>query len=423
MRSPSAFLLLLLASAAPLAHADLAAIHDTALPQEPKILAALRDARQLEPCAAYWQPTWHCDAAKDAASRRLQADLDALDAALKAHPDNLDLLLLSGQVAHYAYNLDIPGSSERVTQALDKARALAPQDFRVSWFHASFFCQTSDKNVDGAKEMLAIEASTPENQLPGAFWSDYFECAYVTNMPAHALRAAAHMQALHAPQFDRWREVVNAANARFIPFDPAKKYTPTETWETPKPHGDVVSTSRLCGVRIVVHPTWGVQLIGFDKGSCFANFYSGPYKATTRDLRPGILLLVQQPKPGESLEDYLQKFLKDGSFTPFTPAHCPATRCLAMRGVQPGLYKSDGDGHPHVIVFERDEPAGSGIYLESPSMPPLEQSSQPQAFHPLPIQKRMPGKLYYLVLLDTASSVEEPAMKDFDFFLQNMVVE
>jgi hypothetical protein len=35
----------------------------------------------------------------------------------------------------------------------------------------------------------------------------------------------------------------------------------------------------------------------------------------------------------------------------------------------------------------------------------------------------MPGKLYYLVMLDTAASIEEPAMKDFDFFLENLTVE
>jgi len=33
------------------------------------------------------------------------------------------------------------------------------------------------------------------------------------------------------------------------------------------------------------------------------------------------------------------------------------------------------------------------------------------------------GTLYYLVLLDTAASIEEPAMKDFDYFLENLTVE
>lgn len=423
MRTLSALFCLLAACAAPLAHADLAAIHESALPQEPKILAALKDARLLEPCSAYWQPTWHCDVPKDAATKRLQTDLETLEAALKAHPENLELQLLTGQVAHYGYNLDVPGSPDLVTQALDKAHALAPQDFRASWFQASFLCQTNDKTLDGAKQMLAIEGSVPEEQLPGAFWSDYFECAYVANMPAHALRAAAHMQALHAPQLERWQPVINAANARFTPYDPAKRYSPAEAWETVKAHGDVISTSRLCGVRFVVHSSWGVQRVNFENGSCVANFYSGPYKATTRDLRPGILVMVQQPKAGESLDDYLKKFLKDGSFTPFTPAHCPAQHCLGMQGVQTGIYKADGDGHGRIIVFERDEPAGSGIYLESPSALPATQGSGPQAFHPLPVQKRIPGKLYYLVLLDTAASIEEPALKDYDFFVEHMQVE
>ena len=42
---------------------------------------------------------------------------------------------------------------------------------------------------------------------------------------------------------------------------------------------------------------------------------------------------------------------------------------------------------------------------------------------PSQIQQRIPGRLLYIVLLDTAASIEEPALKDFDFFLQNLTVE
>jgi hypothetical protein len=44
-------------------------------------------------------------------------------------------------------------------------------------------------------------------------------------------------------------------------------------------------------------------------------------------------------------------------------------------------------------------------------------------YRPNQIQQRISGKLYYLVLLDTAASIEEPALKDFDFFLKNLTVE
>ena len=44
-------------------------------------------------------------------------------------------------------------------------------------------------------------------------------------------------------------------------------------------------------------------------------------------------------------------------------------------------------------------------------------------YRPNQTQQRIPGKLYYLVLLDTAASIEEPAVKDFNFFLENLTVE
>jgi hypothetical protein len=44
-------------------------------------------------------------------------------------------------------------------------------------------------------------------------------------------------------------------------------------------------------------------------------------------------------------------------------------------------------------------------------------------YRPSQTNQRIPGKLYYLVLLDVAASIEEPALKDYEFFLQNMIVE
>jgi hypothetical protein len=35
----------------------------------------------------------------------------------------------------------------------------------------------------------------------------------------------------------------------------------------------------------------------------------------------------------------------------------------------------------------------------------------------------MSGKLYYVVLLDVASSIEQPALQDYEFFLKNLTVE
>jgi hypothetical protein len=136
------------------------------------------------------------------------------------------------------------------------------------------------------------------------------------------------------------------------------------------------------------------------------------------------MLLVQQPKEGETLEAYSKKLQTHGSFEPFTPAQCPAQPCIALKGVQPGVYKSDGDGHPELVFFERGQPEFPGLIFETPmELPKADASAGPHYYRPSQIQQRIPGKLYYVVSLDTASSIEEPAVKDFEFFLQNLTVE
>jgi hypothetical protein len=92
--------------------------------------------------------------------------------------------------------------------------------------------------------------------------------------------------------------------------------------------------------------------------------------------------------------------------------------------VQPGTYKGDGDGRSRFVFFERDEPVFPGLIFESPlELPKPDGTGGAKVYRPDQTQQRIPGKLYYLVTLDTASSIEEPALKDFEFFLRNLTVE
>jgi hypothetical protein len=415
----------LAAFSVPLLHADLAAIHANALPQETAVLAALDDARQLEPYSRSFtaDPQWNFPLAKSEVAARLGKDLGFLQLAAKNHPDNAELLLLTGLVAHYAYNVDVEGSFETAMNMLDQAHKLASADVRPSWFRAMLQCQTMHPDT-GANEFLSIETGHAWDQLPAAFWGDYMECAAITNMPAHALRAASHIEKLHGPQSQMTAFLVGAEKKRFEPYDPAKKYQPKEVWEGEKAGDEVIFTSTMCGVRLHAHGDWGVENLELGNGSCVANFSAGPYKGTAHDLHPSVLLLVQRPKEGESLEEYSMKFQKDGTFEPDPALHCPVAHCIALMGVQPGMYKRDGDGHGRLVIFERDEPEFPGLIFESPQGPPQPKAGAgPVAYHPNQIQQRIPGKLYYVVLLDAAASIEEPALKDYDFFLQNLTVE
>jgi hypothetical protein len=417
------FLGLLLICATPRTFADIAAIHADALPQETAVLAALDDARKLEPYCASWTNDWNYEISKDDVTARLSKDLGFLKLAINAHPDNAELLLLAGLLEHYAYNLDVDGSYDETKAVLDQAKQLAPGDFRARWFRAALECQSLEMKA-GADDFLGIESKQEWNSLPESFWHDYVNCATQADLPAHALRAVSYLEKLHPGSEQDFSSAVDIAHARIVAFDPKKKYDPKEVWSGSGTGDEPVFTSSTCGVRMHAEGDWGIDDIGVKNSSCFAIFNTGPYKAVKQKLRPSILLIVQQPKEGESLDNYSKKFMTDGTFTPASELHCPASNCIALRGVQPGMYKKDGDGHSRLVVFERDEPAFPGLIFESAISPPkIDPSKGIQVFRPVPQKGRIPGKLFYVVVLDTAASIEEPAMKDFEFFLQNLTVE
>ena len=387
------------------------------------MLSALDDARQLEPYTSFWSPQWNFAISKKDAANRLEKDLGLLAASLKNHPDNVELHLLTGLVAHYAYNVDVPGSDTLALNEFQQGRSLASGDSRGQWFHASFMCQTTETST-GAKEFLAIEDSTSWDKLPSGFWQDYLECASVTNMPAHALRAVMYLKRLQVQGAERQDQLVRIAERRLIAFDPSMKLDAKDVWYGENTGSETDFTSTLCGVRLAAHGDWKIEALTWDHESCVAYFSTGPYKGTAHELHPSILLMVQRPGKDESLQDYLQKFLKKGTFEPFALSKCPSSTCLAMKGTQAGMYGPDGDGRGRVIAFERDEPEFPGIRFESPlAVPTTQGSSGPKYYRPAQTRQRIPGKLYYLVLLDTAASIEEPAMHDLDFFLEKLTIE
>ena len=423
MNKPTAIFSALFLILCPRAFADLAAIHITQLPQETAVLAALDDAKQLETYSRSYTSPWIYPIAREDVATRLGKDLGFLAIALKSHSDNPELLLLTALVARYAYNLEVPGSHEAAINALERAQKLSPSDVRAPWFHATLLCQ-SDQSKDGAEEMLSIESSHTWDQLPAGFWNDYLECASIVNMPAHVLRAADHLDKLHAPSSDVRTTVVDSTRKRYEAFDPNKQYQLREVWQGSEAGDDIQFTGTTCGVRFRLHGDWHVERLEVTKGSCVGLLTTGPYKGTVSSKRPAVLLIIQQPKGNETVQEFSARFLNDGPYSPFTPTRCPSDPCIAFKQNAARMYKRDGDGHGRIVVFERDQPEFPGLLFEEPlSLPKPLSDGDTIVLHPSQIHQRIPGKLFYMVELDTASSIEEPAMKDFDFFLQNLIVE
>jgi len=98
----------------------------------------------------------------------LTSSLRDLRSAEIAAPQNEELLLLTGIVAHLASNVDVEGTYEVADQSFEKANKLDAADYRPEWFLASHRCQSNELKA-GMEQMLAIEIRKPWQRLPVDF--------------------------------------------------------------------------------------------------------------------------------------------------------------------------------------------------------------------------------------------------------------
>lgn len=408
------FLALFVVLSTPL-HAGIAAIHKDKLPQDASVLSAYEDIKALEPYVKSWSPQWTHPIAKESAVARLQSSMAALQKAAAAAPESEELQLLLGLCAHYAYNVDEGSAFEVAVAGFEKAGKLTPVDLRPDWFLGTHYCQSLETK-QGMERFLAIEARSVPSELPVAFWDDYMNCATVTNMPAHVLRAASNAAAAGAS--DDREFLVSVARKRTLPVDAEAEYEAKRAWSYQQVNDGYRFLNSACGMEISSKAEWQISFPPLQKGTCVAQIKVGPYNSIT----PNLLLLARQAKPGETLADFLQSFLAEKPSKPSEAPACPVSKCLAIESLVPGMYKDAGDGLGLLAAFERDAPRFPGILFEQPWAPPKDKEGL-KFYHPDEALQRMPGKLYYLVLLDTATSVKDQARADYTEFLKSMRVE
>jgi hypothetical protein len=98
--------------------------------------------------------------------------------------------------------------------------------------------------------------------------------------------------------------------------------------------------------------------------------------------------------------------------------------CLAGEAVQPGQYKAEGDGHVFITAFQSDEPPFPGLaFEEAQELPPAKNDGSPVYFHATEKLRRLPGTLYYMVILESADSVLASAQEAYSKLLKTVRVD
>lgn len=395
-------------------------IDATKLPQNPAVQAAYRSAQQLEPYANTWNAKWNYEIPEAQVQNKLADDLGILSKALQSDPTNHELELLTGLVAHFAYNVNDEAAFQIATDNLTKAAAADPADIRGEWFLGIHQCQALQV-VDGMNRLLNLEAKS--KNLPADFWDDYITCASVAILPAHTLRAIDRAVANGQP-LEKFKTLSDIANSRYKTADLTKTISAHDAWTAEKiADNRVAFTSRLCGVSFTIDGTWQLQINDIQNGVCSAT--SSP-PAKKGQAIPTILLMAKAPAAGQSLDDFTRSFLKnhDAKVSPASDLPCPLDHCISLDFVVPSMYQTQGGGHILLVAFERDQPRYDGLVFEKPQGPPMKDGQQgPVAFHINPGFRRIPGKLYYLVLMDSNEQIFAATKPGFVEFLKSLTIE
>jgi hypothetical protein len=400
-------------------------IDATKLPQSPAVQAAYRSAQQFEPYARTWSLNWNYDIPKAQVQDKLADDLGILSKALQADPTNHELQLLTGLVAHFAYNVNDEAAFEIAKDNLTRAATADPSDIRGEWFLGIHQCQALQV-VDGMNRLLSVEAK--DKNPPADFWYDYITCASIAILPAHTLRAIDRAVA-GGESRESYQQLSEIAASRYKTADLTKTIPSHGAWTDEQlPNDRLALTSRLCGISFAVGDDRDLQVGDISNGICTVTSNPPTNKGTPVAT---ILLMAKRPAKGQSLDDFVKSFLKDHDTfnddkTQVSTANlpCPVERCLSLNILAPGIYWKQGGAHILVVAFERDQPRYDGLTFEKPQGPPtVKPQETPVAFHFEYIFRRIPGKLYYLVLLDSNQQIFANSKPEFEQFLKSLIVE
>jgi hypothetical protein len=146
--------------------AQLRQIDPAKLPQDPRVQSVFTNVRTIEYMAHSWSIKWSYDRPKNQVASLLKSSLGDLRSVEATVPQNEELLLLTGIVAHLAYNVDVDDTYEVAVQSFEKANKLNPADYRPEWFLAAHRCQ-SDELKTGMAGLLEVEGRVPWKELPG----------------------------------------------------------------------------------------------------------------------------------------------------------------------------------------------------------------------------------------------------------------
>ncbi len=375
----------------------------------------------LEPMVVNWTPTWSFNVPKDEVEKKLVASYQELDNYTPEYPDNLELALFKGLVAHYAYNLDLKEYYDLAVSSFQQAAAIDPTDHRVNWYYGVHLVKAGQIKV-GMEKLLSIIATEPHSQLSFSFWEDFAYCSLVASMPAHVLFGVDQASKIKNKKPTMITTLAQLAHDKLKEPPRDSQLEPDQVWASFKDADIIKFRNRMFGFNLQVPSHWLVQPVG-TRNNSVALFIKPPSKTVLNGkVSSTILFLAHQAQPGESINDFTLEMLDPKYSFIEVPSNLDWVK--AFEGIATDLDPGEAGAHNYVIVFSRKEPERPGMMLEFPvEIKKANDQAGVSYFRSNDEYTRLPGEIYYFLILDTTESAYQESKHELDLILNGLVVE
>lgn len=379
---------------------------------------------KLEPMVENWTPTWSYNVPKEEIEKKLIAYYQELDSYASRHPDNPELALFKGLVAHYAYNLDLKEYYQLAVNSFQQAAAIDPTDYRVNWYWGAHLVK-SNVIKEGMEKLLSVINTENHSGLSFSFWEDFAYCSLIASMPSHVLLGVERAKQIKTKKS---KEIINylaqyaSEQLKKPPQD--QPLEPEQIWTGFQDTDTIKYRNRMFGFSLQVPAGWLAQTTGCQNNSAAIFIKPPAKKGLAGSVSSTILCLAHQAQPGESITDFTSKILDPRYSFEEVQFNLDWDGVKAYQGKADDLYLSEGGAYNYVLTFSRKEPAQPGILLEFPvAVNESGAETGVSYYQSLAEYNRLQGEIYYLLVLDTTGSVFQESKEEFDLILRNLIVE
>lgn len=370
------------------------------------------------PIYDHWVPDWVYKVPKDSVVNTLKSGLAGYS---KLHGDPYETNLLLGELSHYLYNLNFQDYYDSAENFYLRAVAQNDKDCRGYWFLAYHY-SLSNEIAKGAQWFdKAIERANPGTGKD--FWQEYAFGMMLGGRFSHC-RYALDKYKQQGGNAQLASMMDSTLKAKLLATDPDLTYQTRTLWQTNRPTPKkIVFISFILGMKFSVDSNWGMKVNGYAQKNSAVSFTPPMFTSKKgKQIGINIAVVVHVASENEQLKDFMATLIKGKGRQDNTFA-LPDYKGISYTFQDPDIYADRGGAHIHYIGIERDQPQYPGLALEDQTRAFKGEAGKIQFYTLNQTRTRLPGRIFYIWVLDTCEDIHEGSWATFQQLMQSVKLD